>query len=296
MNNQSIKQGSSPEPTEQFLFNLTKAKDAQDTKVTGNLRATEHGKGIVDLYIDHVFVTSLEVDTRRKFDGWVNSNALTPETSRNNIVQNGIYREFIYLLRRYTSRFPLREISIDEHKLMLSRELNALLKNYLKDMRINVHARSHINIDENSTATKSTTFQRYGERAGKSVLENSKAALSITQNALDASISPSVKRQKEQEVSSNNIAVRWEFADVGNEKEPIYFVPPNTIYCNTSNDLYKFAIEKNRHYGPTWIRMLPYLARVAVAMGGKPSTLTVEQLNTRVDEATRYFLRKKKVI
>jgi hypothetical protein len=296
MNNQSIKQGSSPEPTEQFLFNLTKAKDAQDTKVTGNLRATEDGKGIVDLYIDHVFVTSLEVDTRRKFDGWVNSNALTPETSRNNIVQNGIYREFIYLLRRYTSRFPLREISIDEHKLMLSRELNALLKNYLKDMRINVHARSHINIDENSTATKSTTFQRYGERAGNSVLENSKAALSITQNALDASISPSVKRQKEQEVSSNNIAVRWEFADVGNEKEPIYFVPPNTIYCNTSNDLYKFAMEKNRHYGPTWIRMLPYLARVAVAMGGKPSTLTVEQLNTRVDEATRYFLRKKKVI
>src|SRR5215213_7207448 len=90
MNNQSIKQGSSREPTEQFLFNLTKAKDAQDTKVTGNLRATEHGKGIVDLYIDHVFVTSLEVDTRRKFDGWVNSNALTPETSRNNIVQNGI--------------------------------------------------------------------------------------------------------------------------------------------------------------------------------------------------------------
>src|SRR5829696_3683175 len=101
---------------------------------------------------------------------------------------------------------------------------------------------------------------------------------------------------KEQEVSSNNIAVRWEFADVGNEKEPIYFVPPNTIYCNTSNDLYKFAMEKNRHYGPTWIRMLPYLARVAVAMSGKPSTLTVEQLNTRVDEATRYFLRKKKVI
>src|SRR5829696_1650830 len=82
MNNQSIKQESSPTPPAPLPINMTKATDAQDTKVTGNLRATEHGKGIVDLYIDHVFVTSLEVDTRRKFDGWVNSNALTPETSR----------------------------------------------------------------------------------------------------------------------------------------------------------------------------------------------------------------------
>jgi hypothetical protein len=297
INNQSIKPGSSPEPTEQFLFNLTKVKDAQDTKVTGNLKAIEQGKGIVDLYIDHVFVTSLEVDTRRRFDGWVNCNALTPETSRNNIVQNGVYREFIYLLRRYTSRFPLREISIDEHKLMLRRELNTLLKNYLKDMRINVHARLHINIDENSTASKSATFQSYGERADNSTLEDSKGALSITQDASEASINSSLKRQKQQEDIPNNVAVRWEFADLGNEKEPIYFVPPNIIYCNTSNDLYKFAMEKNRHYGPTWIRMLPYLARIAVAMGSDPvSRLTAEQLKARIDEATRYFLRQKKVI
>jgi hypothetical protein len=257
----------------------------------------EYGNGIVDLYIDHVFVTSLEVDTRRKFDGWVNCNALTPETSRNNIVQNAIYREFICLLRQYTSRFPLREISIDEHKLMLRRELNTLLKNYLKDMRINVHARLHINIDENSTASKSATFRRYGERADNTALEDSKGALSITQDVSEASINSSVKRQKQQEDIPNNVAVRWEFADLGNEKEPIYFVPPNIIYCNTSNDLYKFAMEKNRHYGPTWIRMLPYLARIAVAMGSEPvSRLTAEQLKTRVDEATRYFLRQKKVI
>jgi Histidine kinase-, DNA gyrase B-, and HSP90-like ATPase len=307
INNQSIKPGASLEPTEQFLFNLTKVKDAQDTKVTGNLRAAEDGKGIVDLYIDHVFVTSFEVDTRRKFDGWVNCNALTPETSRNNIVQNGIYREFIYLLRRYASRFPLREISIDEHKLMLRRELNSLLKNYLKDMRINVHGRSHINIHENSIAASksATTFQTCREGADGSTLEDSKRALGIIQNASDASTNllPSVKRQKQQQQEGeekntlNNISVVWEFADLGNEKEPIYFVPPNIIYCNTSNDLYKFAMKKNRHYGPTWIRMLPYLARIAVAMSSESiSRVSPEQLNTRIDEATRYFLRQKKVI
>ncbi|MDQ3808426.1 MAG: ATP-binding protein, partial [Thermoproteota archaeon] len=137
LNNQSIKPRLNLDPKEQFLFELKKVKDT-DANVTGNLKAADDGRGIVDLYVDHVFVTTLEVDTRRKFDGWVNCNALTPETSRNNIVQNSVYREFIYLLRRYSSRFPLRDISIDEHKLMLSRELNALLKNYLKDMRIKV--------------------------------------------------------------------------------------------------------------------------------------------------------------
>src|SRR5215207_7741169 len=301
MNNQSIKQGSSPEPTEQFLFNLTKAKDAQDTKVTGNLRATEHGKGIVDLYIDHVFVTSLEVDTRRKFDGWVNSNALTPETSRNNIVQNGIYREFIYLLRRYTSRFPLREISIDEHKLMLSRELNALLKNYLKDMKIKVQPQlfeSDTGRDKGSG--KFAASQLYASTGDSTVEKPIKEVLSTTKKAsADASINMSAKKQQrqQQENIQSNTAIKWEFADLGNEKEPVYFVPPNIIYCNTSNDLYKFAMDKNRRLGPTWIRMLPYLARIAVAMGSESvPRLSPELLNTRIDEATRYFLRQKKVI
>src|SRR5919109_2909640 len=296
INNQSIKPRPDVEPAEQFLFKLTKVKDA-DANITGNLKATEDGKGIVDLYIDHVFVASLEVDTRRKFSGWVNCNALTPETSRNNIVQNLIYIEFICLLRRYTSRFPLREISVDKHKLTLSRELNALLKNYLKDMRINVQARLDGNIDRNSSS-KAAISQRYS-RAVDSTMEKSKGVLSITQKTLDASRNISDKKQRQQQQQENtpsNNTVKWEFADLGNEKEPIYFVPPNIIYCNTSNDLYKFAMEKNRHYGPTWIRMLPYLARIAVAMGSESSRLTAEQLNTRVDEATRYFLRQKKVI
>lgn len=85
-----------------------------------------------------------------------------------------------------------------------------------------------------------------------------------------------------------------EIADLGNEKEPIYFVQSNIIYCNTSNDLYKFAMEKNRQYGPTWIRILPYLARIAVAMGSDPTyKLTSEQLNSKIDEATRLLLEAK---
>jgi hypothetical protein len=304
LNNQSIKPRLNLDPKEQFLFELKKVKDA-DANVTGNLKAADDGRGIVDLYVDHVFVTSLEVDTRRKFDGWINCNALTPETSRNNIVQNSVYREFIYLLRRYSSRFPLRDISIDEHKLMLSRELNALLKNYLKDMRIKVQPqlfdgntgkdrnRSRFDGLQLSTTTSS----------GSSIEEKSMSGtISIKEKKLtDPSIKISDKEQEQEQQQQKNIqssfAIRWEFADLGNEKEPVYFVPPNVIYCNTSNDLYKFAMDKNRRFGPTWIRMLPYLARVAVAMGPESvPRLSPEQLNRRVDEATRYFLRQKKVI
>jgi hypothetical protein len=304
LNNQSIKPRPNLDPKEQFLFELTKVKDA-DVSVTGNLKATDDGRGIVDLYVDHVFVTSLEVDTRRKFDGWVNCNALTPETSRNNIVQNGIYREFIYLLRRYTSRFPLRDISVDEYKLMLSRELNALLKNYLKDMRIKVQplqlfdrvtgrdrGRSKF---AGSQLSASTGDSIEGKPISGPLSAIEKASADTSTNISDKN--QGQEQQQQQKNIQNNITIRWEFADLGNEKEPVYFVPPNIIYCNTSNDLYKFAMDKNRRFGPTWIRMLPYLARIAVAMGSESvSRLSPEQLNRRIDEATRYFLRQKKVI
>jgi hypothetical protein len=305
LNNQSIKPRLSLDPKEQFLFELTKVKDV-DVNVTGNLKATDDGSGIVDLYVDHVFVTSLEVDTRRKFDGWVNCNALTPETSRNNIVQNGIYREFIYLLRRYTSRFPLRDISVDEYKVMLSRELNALLKNYLKDMRIKVQPLQLFDRDAGrdrgrskfagSQLSASTGDSIEGKPISGSLSVIKEASADTSTNISDKN-QRHEQQQKQQKNIQNNITIRWEFADLGNEKEPVYFVPPNIIYCNTSNDLYKFAMDKNRRFGPTWIRMLPYLARIAVAMGSESvSRLSAEQLNRRIDEATRYFLRQKKVI
>jgi hypothetical protein len=165
-------------------------------------------------------------------------------------------------------------------------------------MRINIQAQLDIiDIDRNNNTSKSAGSQRYSSTMEKSA--KSRAILSIPQEASaeDASTKVPDKKQQRQENTPSNIAVRWEFADLGNEKEPVYFVPPNIIYCNTSNDLYKFAMEKNRRYGPTWIRMLPYLARIAVAMSSEYSSrLTAEQLNKRVDEATRYFLRQKKVI
>src|SRR5918911_2374671 len=140
VNGDTVKPKSTLDPNETLLFTMQKSR----TKVTGNLKADKEGKGMVDVYIDHVFVASIEVDTRRNFAGWVNCNVLTPETSRNNIIQNEVYKEFMIYLRKYVSRFPLKEITaIDKHKLLLSRELNALLRSYIKDMKISINKNDH---------------------------------------------------------------------------------------------------------------------------------------------------------
>ncbi len=171
-------------------------------------------------------------------------------------------------------------------------------------MRIAVQPQPLDNDVDRNNAGKSPSSQRYGNNNTIDDTMEDKSTSSITEKTVaeeeeGSTKTPAKKQQQQQRQNpSSNTAVRWEFADLGNEKEPIYFVPPNVIYCNTSNDLYQFAMNKNRRYGPIWIRMLPYLARIAVAMSSESSSsrLTADQLNTRVDEATRYFLRQKKVI
>lgn len=287
INGDPINPKSNLDPDESLLFILEKS----EAKVTGNLKTDKEGKGIVDVYIDHVFVASIEADTKRNFIGWVNCNMLTPETSRNNIVQNNIYKEFMIYLRKYVSRFPLKDIAtIDKHRLLLSRELSAMLKRYIKDMKISV----------NNNSNQGT--MHFHASHSKLTREFKKSATSKTLNIVQSGPAKSSSgltntSEKNPADSTNGISVRWEYTDLGNEKEPIYFVPPNTIYCNTSNDLFQFALMKSHYYGPTWVRMLPYLARIAVEINNKELfKISPEEFNSKVDEATRYFLKQKKVI
>lgn len=283
INAEQLKPKSTLDPSEMPLFTLSKS-----VEVTGDLKEDKDGKGVADVYIDHVFVTSLEVDTRRSFSGWVNCKALTPETSRNNIVQNEVYGKFLGYLRRYVSRFPLRQVeTIDHHKLLVSKELNSLLKSYIKDMKISF-------VENKQAGAGRSAQDRIGSHNGVDARRDvrslqtpgSKPFSSFSTNL------PELKRS----MSPGGGTIHWEYADLGNEKGPIYFAPPNTVYCNTSNDLFQFAVKKNSHYGPTWLRMLPYLARIAVEINTKTLTLRPDEFNLRVDEATRYFLKQKKVL
>ena len=282
INAEHLKPKSTLDPSEMPLFTLSKS-----IEVTGNLKEDKDGKGVADVYIDHVFVTSLEVDTRRSFSGWVNCNALTPETSRNNIVQNEIYGKFLGYLRKYASRFPFRQVeTIDHHKLLVSKELNSLLKSYIKDMKINFVDNKQTGAGRSAQNPANSHNGADGNRGIKSLqTPGSKPFSSISTNL------PELKRPM-----SSGSSIHWQYADLGNEKGPIYFAPPNTVYCNTSNDLFRFAVKKNGHYGPTWLRMLPYLARIAVEINTKTLTLRPDEFNLRVDEATRYFLKQKKAL
>jgi histidine kinase/DNA gyrase B/HSP90-like ATPase len=288
LNGDHIYPKSNLDPKESQLFILEKS----EAKVTGNLKADKEGKGIVDIYIDHVFVASVEADTRRNFIGWVNCNRLTPETSRNNIVQNNIYKEFMVILRKYVSRFPLKDIAtIDKRKLLLSRELSAMLKRYIKDMKISVNNKSN----QDTMHFDAFSHDRLIGASKKGA--TSKTLRLVRSNPAKSPLGLTNTAEKNPDNSSNSNSVRWEYADLGNEKEPMYFVPPNTIYCNMSNDLFQFALTKNRYYGPTWVRMLPYLARIAVEINNKESfRLPPDEFNLKVDEAARYFLKQKKVI
>ncbi len=282
VNGQPVRPISTLDPKESVLFTLPRC----DMQVTGNLKADKNGRGIVDIYVDHVFVSATEVDTRRSFSGWVNCNSLTPETSRNNIVQDKAYRDFIRHLRKYASRFPLKTTAIDRAKLQLGRELNTLLKSYIKDMNIDV-SREQANSFKNKSGGYHCQHKR-DRMQGIMVHANTRYSKPL--------LGRTISEEKKFYGSTSSSVIRWEYADLGNDKGPIYFVPPNMIYCNTSNDLFRFAFMKSNYYGPTWIRMLPYLARVAVEINKESIRLTPDQFNQKVDEATRYFLKQKNIL
>jgi hypothetical protein len=189
-------------------------------------------------------------------------------------------------LRRYVSRFPLKTTAIDRAKLQLGRELNTLLKNYIKDMNIDV-SREQVNNFKNKSGGYSGHDKR-DRMQGTVVHANAGYSKSL--------LGRTSSEEKNYHGAYSSSAIRWEYADLGNDKGPIYFVPPNMIYCNTSNDLFRFAFMKSSYYGPTWVRMLPYLARVAVEINKESIRLTPDQFNQKVDEATRYFLRQKNIL
>ncbi len=66
---------------------------------------------------------------------------------------------------------------------------------------------------------------------------------------------------------------------------------PNIIVKNRTHSLYKFALKNKPSLGPKWLRLLPYLSRVAVSINPVNKKLNRDQANLEVDKASCYFLR-----
>jgi Histidine kinase-, DNA gyrase B-, and HSP90-like ATPase len=264
--------------SERFLFRLGGGK----IDVTGNVKEDKKGKGSVDLYIKHIFVETIVVDPERRFSGWVNCNALTPTTARNDILRNEIFDDFFVHLKQFVRRFPKIEEEIGKDEMLLGNELEKLLKNYLSDMKLLPQGTILIGRGKEDSLDK-----QHKKSSEKKPVEPSEEPEYIKLHTQRKTNKP-IKR-----TSKTDYGVMWVDQDYGNDKEPLFYVKPNVIVRNRTNDLYKFALKNKPSLGPKWLRLSPFLSRLAVTMNPSSEKWNREEMYLKMDEAIRYFLRHK---
>jgi hypothetical protein len=267
---------------EKFLFRLKGGVD-----VDGNVQQEKKGRGSLDIYVKHVYVTSILIDPERSFGGWVNCNDLIPTTSRNELVKDKTYDDFFVHLKEYAGRFPKREEELGRDEVVMGNELSKLMKNYLKDMKLFPEGKIPLGkgMENTCTAWQSRTIT-------KNVKEE-KAKTDQEGKPLDyVKLHTSTKTNKPiRRTIKTDYGVMWVVQDYGNEKEPLFYVEPNMIVRNRTNSLYQFALKNKPSLGPKWLRLLPYLSRVAVSINPQSKKWTREKTNLEVDKATCYFLK-----
>lgn len=284
LNGVKLDASSKIEPNEKFLFRLTGGK----TDVTGNLKEDKKGHGNADIYIRHVFVCSVLVDPERRFSGWVNCNELIPTTSRNDVVRDndvGVFYDFLDHLKQYVRKFPKVEEEITKDEELLGNELNKMLKNYLSEIKLLPQGMVLIGHGNENALDKQDRIKT--EKITKKIPEGEEEPEYIRIHTSRKTNKP-IKR-----TVKTDYGIMWVDQNIGNEKEPMFFVEPNMVIRNRTNDIYKFLIKNKSSLGSKPIRAFPYLARVAVSMNKESSKLNREQLFLEMDRAIRYFLKNK---
>jgi hypothetical protein len=264
---------------ERFLFRLKGGVD-----VTGNIKQEKKSHGSVDVYVKHVLVISALVDPERNFGGWINCNELIPTTSRNELVKDKTYDDFFNHLKEYVTRFPKKEEELGKDEIRMGNELSKLMKNYLKDMKFFPEGKISLGKGTESTLTalgpKKQKQKKTSKKKGKEeVSEYVKLHTSIKTNK-------PIRR-----TTKTDYGIMWIDQDYGSEREPLFYVEPNVIVRNRTNSLYRFALKNKPSLGPKWLRLLPYLSRVAVSINPDSKKWGREQTNLEVDKATCYFLK-----
>lgn len=273
-----VKLESRIDPDEHLLCRLNGAID-----ITGNLKADKKLRGSVDAYIKHVYVTSVLLDPERNFGGWVNCNSLIPTTDRNDIKRDTTYSQFVEHLKEYVAgKFPRREEDISKEEVLLGNEIANLLRRYLshEDLipkgLLPVGKGKEVVKDANPSHERKAKTEKEEKEEGETEYEKQH-----TSRKTDKPIRRVVK---------STYGIRYVDQDAGNDREPLFYVEPNLVIKNRTNDLYKFALKSKASLGPKWLRMLPYLSRVAVSINPQSKKWTREQFNLEADRASRYFL------
>ncbi len=283
LNGVKLEASSKIDPNEKFLFRLTGGKG----DVHGNFKEDKKGHGNADIYIRHVFVTSIIIDPERLFSGWVNCNELIPTTSRNDVIRDsdgGVFNDFFEHLRQYVRRFPKIEEEITKGEELLGNELNKMLKNYLSEMKLLPQGTILIGRG-NENALDKQDKTRGKAKISKEVSEEEPEYIKIHSSR---KTNKPIKRTEK-----TDYGVIWLKQNIGNEEEPIFFVEPNMVIENRTNDIYKFMVKNKASLGSRSVRAFPYLARVAVTMNKESSKWDRKKLLLEMDRAVRYFLKNK---
>jgi hypothetical protein len=255
--------------------------------VKGNIKSEKKGRGTLDLYVRKVFINSVVVDPSRNFSGWVNCDALTPTTARNDVKENDVYGDMLDHLREYVTKFPKTVEQIGRDEVLLGNELAKLFEGYLKDMGLLPQGKFPFGKgNEPSGGSGRKTKPSTGTE------EESNNTSQKEDEYIREHTSPKSKNPIKRSVKAKS-GISYLDQDCGNDKDPWFFVPPNIIIRNRTNDLYKFALKNKSSLGPKWLRMVPYLARVGVTLRNDYPKLTRDETNKEIDKAIRYFLSEK---
>jgi hypothetical protein len=263
---------------EKFLFRLKGGID-----VTGNIKQEKKGHGSVDVYVKHVFVTSTLVDPERNFGGWVNCNELIPTTSRNELVKDKTYDDFFEHLKTYVTRFPKKEEEVGKDEVRMGNELSKLMRNYLKDMKLFPEGKLPFGKGTENSLTGPERWKRKQRERTKKEKEETPDYVKLHTST---NTTKPIRRTRK-----TDYGIMWIDQDYGSEKEPLFYVEPNMIVRNRTNALYGFALKNKPSLGPKWLRLLPYLSRVAASINPNSKKWSREETNLEVDRATCYFLR-----
>lgn len=266
------------DPDEHLLCRLNGAVD-----VRGNIQGDKKLRGSVDVYIKHVFVMPLLLDPERNFGGWVNCNALIPTTDRNDVKRDETFAQFVEHLKEYVAgKFPRREEDVSREEMLLGNEIANLLKRYLSYADLIPKGLLPMGRGNEEVSDASPKRNRKAKEEKQKEEEKTEYEKQHTSKKTDRPIRRIVR---------STYGIRYVDQDAGNDKEPLFYVEPNLVIKNRTNDLYKFALKGKVSLGPKWLRMLPYLSRVAVSINPQSKKWTREQFNFEVDKASRYFLK-----
>lgn len=270
------------DPNGKLLFRLKGGHD-----VTGNLRLREKGSGSIDLHIEHVYIRTMIIEPDRSFDGWVNCDGLEPATNRNDVNTETItYKEFQEKLQHHIiTHFPKKSEEISRGEVEVIKHAADFLKDYLR--RLGMFPEGKM-LQARGPILTNDSLGKTPELAAEPLKPN-KTEIKVPEYS---KIHQSIPRSRPIErMEKTDYGLKWKYGDYSNTKEPVFWVPPNEMVLNVTNDLYRFVMSDKPTLAPKILKFMPFVARAAIRINPDSSKWDTERVNLEADVILRKWLK-----